>query len=114
MHRRAGPVVELVALGRTGAGERPPDACELAGPEAPLPLFPRRRPSRPAPLLGALLRGIPRLRPWMVIRRAIPLAVPVPQIPAAVKGVPGLPAVFPVLAVPPAVVPVPGVQMRGK
>src|SRR5689334_24268588 len=114
MHRPAGPVVEVVALGWATAGERFPDARELARQEPPLPLLHRRLPPRATPPLGAQSWGLPLLSQLVIVRSAGPLAVPVPHVPAAVERVPGLRAVFPVRAVPPAVVAAPGVQMGGK
>src|SRR5947209_19808619 len=103
MHRRAGPVVEVVALGRAGAGERLPGVREFPRQEPPLQLLLPRRPPRPAPFLGALPRGIPGLGQLMVVGSADPLAGPVPQVPTTVERVRGLRAVVPVRTVPPAV-----------
>src|SRR4051812_49413299 len=103
MHGRAGPVVEVVALGRAGAEERLPGGREFARQEPTLPLLLPRHPPRPTPLLGALRRGILRLGQLMVVGSADPLAVPVPQVPTTVERVPGLGPVVPVRSVPPAV-----------
>jgi hypothetical protein len=104
--RWTGPVVQLVALGRTRA---------VKGSLAALfPFLDLSAPNRLPSGRRAVGRGIPGLGDLMVGRRAAGGSPGVTALPVAIERVPGNGARISLWTVPPAFVAVPGVQVRGE